>query len=128
MTTKKPGAFRGRPRKPTSQLKVYRDKLYPSRVGDRSREPQPKGKPKKPPKLVGKWGNYCWAKTVPSLIATRVVTEQDEPALIAMCLAFERWMEFKEAKDYRVWRELSAQFGLTPAERTRVQTVSRTCI
>jgi phage terminase small subunit len=117
-------------RKPTAALKLHSD-LRACHHGDRSREPQPTGKPVKPPTLTGAAGAH-WNAVVPSLIETGVATAQDTPALTRLC---EFWGEYERTRDsepkdrkrllmmvtaHRQWIDLASRFGLTPSDRARI--------
>jgi phage terminase small subunit len=120
-----------RPRKPTAELKLHTGKVYASRHGDRSREPQPTGKPIKPAGISKDAADH-WDAVVPSLAETGVATAQDTPALVAMCEfrgEYER-AKRRKAKDrtrllmmvaaHKEWINLAARFGLTPSDRARI--------
>jgi phage terminase small subunit len=117
-------------RRPTADLKLHDGKVYASQYGDRSREPQPTGKPTCPRGLSPSAKSH-WAVVVPSLIETGVATLQDQPALQRMC---EFWGEYEAAKKgqsdrkrlmmmiaaHRQWVDLASRFGLTPSDRARI--------
>lgn len=117
-------------RKPTAELKLHGE-YYASRHGDRSREPQPTGMPKKPGTLKGEASKH-WDVVVPSLVETGVATAQDAPALKRLC---EFWGEYEAAKHrtpkdrvrlmmmvaaHKQWIDLASRFGLTPSDRARI--------
>lgn len=117
-------------RKPTAELKLHGE-YEPSRHGDRSREPQPTGKPVKPKTMKGEASRH-WDSIVPSLVETGVATAQDTPALIRLC---EFWAEYEAAKEqgtkdrirlmmmvaaHKQWIDLASRFGLTPSDRARI--------
>lgn len=120
-----------RPRKPTAELKLHAGKVYASRHGDRSSEPQPTGRPVKPRAMTGAAAAH-WAAVVPSLCDTGVATAQDTPALTRLC---EFWAEYEAAKGMEIkdrkrllmmvaahkeWINLASRFGLTPSDRARI--------
>ena len=121
----------GQRRKPTAELKLIHGKLYATRHGDRTHEPQPQGKPVMPAKFSND-ARAHWAAVVPSLIDTGVATAQDAPALIAMC---EFRAEYEKAKrrkkqdrirlmmmvsSHKEWVNLASRFGLTPSDRAKI--------
>lgn len=118
-------------RKPTAELKLHGGKVYASRHGDRSREPQPSGRPMRPEGMSAD-ATAHWELVVPSLVETGVATAQDTPALAAMCefrAEYER-AKRRQAKDrsrllmmvaaHKEWINLASRFGLTPSDRARI--------
>lgn len=117
-------------RKPTAELKLH-GVYQRSRHGDRSLEPQPKGVPRKPAGM-SKDASDHWKAVVPSLIDTGVATEQDAPALAAMCEFRGEYERAKRRKQHdrtrllmmvaahKEWINLASRFGLTPSDRARI--------
>jgi phage terminase small subunit len=120
---------RGRPRKPTSQ-----HKLEGTFRADRheKNEPRPSGEPYK----IGELGVHAlvlWDRVVPELVRMKVATAIDSPELFAMC---EWWGEYRDlqtnkemdpynracamAASYKQFRSIAARFGLTPADRAKL--------
>lgn len=116
-------------------------------------EPQPDaGPPEKPPWLTAH-ASEAWDQLVPILQRMRVLTEADGHALALLCATWSRWRECEEfvaehgevypIKDRdgktkelrrfpqavagdthgRALNRYLAEFGLSPASRTRIQTV-----
>lgn len=127
----------GRPRKPTESLERgggYRE----DRHGDRKNQPQFEGEPEQPADLSDD-AKAHWEAVVPDLVAGGVAKAIDTSALAAMC---ESWAEYSKAKRLAVydlqemrqrqmlmsgalklWRDLAARFGLTPADRAKLEVV-----
>ena len=120
-------------RKPTAVLKLQGD-YYPSRHGDRSREPQPSGEPQMPAWLPERAQEF-WRRHVPHLVRIGVATSVDEEALARMCvwhdeshklLALdeherdEKWIYRFQAADKNL-RDYLGKFGMTPVDRTKIE-------
>lgn len=125
----------GRPRKPTQQLKddgTYRE----DRHGGRRRAPRTTGEPARPAGLSAA-ARALWAELVPALVASGVAGAIDAPALEAMCEAFAEYRAARKIRArslaekrqrqmlvngaLREWRALAARFGLTPADRAKLE-------
>lgn len=80
-----------------------------------------------------------WDLVVPELVRTGVAKAPDAPALAAMC---EQWAEYENARAIEIeahdirgmrlrqmlmngalrsWRDLAARFGMTPADRAKIE-------
>jgi P27 family predicted phage terminase small subunit len=125
----------GRPRKPTE--KHDRDgSLRQDRHGGRKNQPKADGVPTPPDSLTVE-AKAHWNQVVPALVESGVAKAIDAPALAAMC---ESWADLQAArrlKGYdlqekrqrqmlinaalRAWRDLAARFGLTPADRAKLE-------
>ena len=146
MSIRAPGA--GRPRKPTA-LHIVQGTARPHRHGDRGKEPQFDGAIERP-EWLSPMAVEFWGEMSPRLIAAKVLTAGDVPAFAALCESWATWRQMNEAikkagpvhleKDdegrlvgstvsalfkvrSKAWEELNkglSQFGLTPADRSRV--------
>lgn len=125
----------GRPRKTLDQH--ARDGTTDSsRHASRLREPKFDGQPEKPPRM-SKEASQHWDEIVPQLVSHGVAKKSDQSALIAMC---EAWSEYRAALRRRPknteqrklrrieiksflddWRQLASRFGLTPADRAKLE-------
>lgn len=112
------------PRKPTSL------KLLTGNPGKRAlpkHEPQPAVGAERPPWL-GAGARAAWDALAPRLTRLRVLTELDAEALGVLCLLL---VEFRNrARNGQLSSKLAAEvraylgkFGMTPADRSRVQAV-----
>lgn len=136
----------GRPRKPTAKHKLE-GTFRPDRHN--ADEPAAAGSPE-PCGLVGDDAREMWAKLVPILEVMGVLTLADGPALTVYCNAFGRmrnadrhmaefgWSQTNDRTGIRskspevfiqkeaaeVMHKVGAAFGLTPADRTRIQVES----
>jgi P27 family predicted phage terminase small subunit len=125
----------GRPRKTQEQLEQTGN-FRADRHAGRTRAPKFSGAPARPAGLSVD-ARKLWDLVVPELIAQRVATALDAPALEAMVTA---WGEYKAAQRIKAhdlddkrkrqmlanaalksWRDLAAAFGLTPADRAKLE-------
>lgn len=121
----------GRPRTPTSQLKLH-GSLRSDRHGDRAGEPQYGGIPVPAVQLSGAAAEH-WEFVVPKLIETGVAKDIDGPALTMLCQFWAKAQSYLAAGDgeYRIdqsavmaakqWRDLASRFGLTAVDRAHIQ-------
>ncbi len=109
-----------RPRKPTNILSLSGAfKKNPQRAKERANEPEPTGKIGAVPKHLTDDERRAWR----DLVATApegVLCKFDRLALeaAAKCLAEMRAGSFDHLKEWRQW---CSRFGMTPADRSRVQ-------
>ncbi len=125
----------GRPRKTTEELESTGN-FRADRHGGRTRAPKFDGEPAMPSGLSAD-AKKLWELVVPPLIAKRVATAVDAPALEAMCTAWGEYQSARRIKAYDLddkrkrqmlmnaalknWRDLAATFGLTPADRAKLE-------
>lgn len=124
---------KGRPRKPTDIIKLEEGKYYPCQHQDRDGEPIAKGLPVKP-KGLPKLASENWDFIVPHLVGMGVAKEADTEALEEMCrlhalkARFHKEI-FHKGKDgsfnkylnaSKQWLQLASRFGMTPADRARI--------
>ena len=121
---------------PTATLKL-RGSRRATRDG-RKREPQPDPRaPACPTYLDGK-AKRVWAQLMKDMHGMRVLTRADRNALARYCSVYAEWVEVTKVvrsgdctPGERSWMlkgadtlgRLEQQFGLTPASRTRLQTI-----
>lgn len=123
--------MRGRPRKPTAEHE--RDgTLREDRHGGRRREPAFGGEPARP-KGMGKDAAELWDVIVPHLVGRGVAKATDAAALELLCFWWGKWRILSRKKrddlqhDSRLamaskqWNAIAAKFGLTPADRARLE-------
>lgn len=125
----------GRHRKPTTQH-LLEGTLHTTRHAGRIHEPKFNDKPIRP-KGMSREAQTLWDAIVPPLAEKGIAVAVDSPALEAMC---EAWAEYKVAKGLRTktledkarqgrminnarraWVEIASRFGLTPADRARLE-------
>ena len=106
-----------------------------SKHGGRRREPAFCGTPKKPKRMPKEAGEF-WDQIVPSLENKGVAKAIDAAALELMCIWWARLKKLQRMKkdnyqtDCRLamaskqWQSLAAKFGLTPADRARLEVQS----
>src|SRR5574340_148131 len=117
--------MRGRKRTPTATIKLKEGKVY-GRWGKRDSEPQPEvGVPDCPIELDG-LAKKTWDRLCPLLAAVGCLTKQDGEALAIGCKMFAIAMdpdtpETTRFNALREWRQVAAMFGLSPADRARIQ-------
>ena len=128
----------GRPRKPTSHLKLHGN-YRADRHGDRADEPQPKGAPEMPSHLKGD-ARLLWCKVVPQLVGAGMAKSIDAYSLASMCEWYRQYRKTLRAIDriganhkdhYKLliqlnmasnnFDRLAAKFGMTPVDRTRLK-------
>jgi P27 family predicted phage terminase small subunit len=127
----------GRPRKPTQSLERS-GQFREDRHGGRKQGPKFAGEPALPTGLSADAKKH-WELVVPALVASGVATAVDGPALEAMCALWgelqaarrikipawdmqgKRQRQMMIASALREWRNLAARFGLTPADRARIE-------
>ncbi len=141
----KGGVVRGRTPLPDA-LKEARGTLKKSRVNQsQARFDVPKTTPK-PPATLNLYGKRLWKEMLPKLVETGLYTEGDHQALELLCMAYgdliQARKDLKESGTIvitdkgtvyqhpnvgianQAWNRVKlmlGQFGLTPAERTRVK-------
>lgn len=125
----------GRPRKPTAALERTGN-LRADRHGQRKNEPQFDGTPTRPAGLSADARKH-WDAIVPRLTTAGVAKAIDAPALTAMCDAWSEYCSARRIKTYdlherrqrqmlingalKAWRDLAARFGMTPADRAKLE-------
>jgi phage terminase small subunit len=125
---------RGRPRKPTS-LHIVEETLDPSKHADRAFEPLADGTPRCPRDLKGEARKF-WERVVPQLVRMGVAKAADRESLVVLANLWACWVQAATmaeiaATDPKVrsamlgysaeWSRLAARFGLTPADRSKIQ-------
>jgi len=104
-----------------------------------------------PPKHLGKLASECWIHMVRMLSEAQVITELDLHGLELYCAAYQNWRHGQQKvielgsivkspksgypvqspyfaianKAHEQMVKISAEFGLTPSSRSRVQTVKK---
>ena len=104
-----------------------------------------------PPKHLGKLASECWIHMVKMLSEAQVITELDLHGLELYCAAYQNWRDGQQKvielgsivkspksgypvqspyfaianKAHEQMVKISAEFGLTPSSRSRVQTVTK---
>src|SRR3990172_4432508 len=122
--------MKGRKRTPTATIKLKEGKVYGSKWGNRDAEPQPEvGAPDCPLKLTGV-AKQTWDQLVPLLTAVGCLTKQDGAQLALACQMYgvatdPTVAETTRFNAIREWRQLSGLFGLSPADRARIQVQTR---
>lgn len=127
---------RGPHKKPTA-LKVLEGTLCPTRDKGRAKEPRPGGCPE-PPAHLDAVAREHWDRVVPELVELRVARGVDEHALVLLCQAWSDLARLRGHLDpegkldlklqYAInaarksWTDLAGRFGLTPADRTKIET------
>ena len=111
----------GRPKKPTRILQLERGKVYASRHGDRSGEPQATGEPQPPANLAGVALAH-WREIVPQLVAMGVAKKIDATILGLLCEQFAIIRDTKNSLSQRSsavdrYLKIGGKFGLTPSDR-----------
>jgi len=138
---------RGRPRTPT-KLKLLRGN--PGKRAINKREPKPPAKVPKCPAWLDAMAKREWKRVVPVLAKLEMLTEIDRGALAAYCDAYSRWQQAaRELREtgttyigdrglvrrhplvsvvhdaFGEMKAMGAEFGLTPAVRSRLQVVEQ---
>ena len=129
----------GRPRKPTSTLKLH-GTMDSRQAKQRRSEPQAAGMPTKPDGMP-KEASEFWDKYVPELVRMGVAKANDAPALQSMCQWWAEYMKHQRSRPaskhvyrrinmmanaHKQWRDLASRFGMTPVDRTHIQVDDRT--
>ena len=134
-------------------LHEVRGTFRPDRHGNNGHEPKPKLATTAMPRWAGLKGEAekCWKRLAPQLIETRVLTEDDITALVALCRRWAEWDRLRQAVERdgeTYWAEGThgggaqlkpnpavnmrdnafkdvmralTEFGLTPSSRARVR-------
>ena len=143
---------RGPPPTPTTILKLRGS----WRANLNRDEPEPEPGPPEKPSWLDSYASGAWDELVPLLERMRVLTEADGKALTLLCTTWSRWRQCEEfvaehgevypikdkegkTKELRRFPQAVAadtlgravnrylgEFGLSPATRTRIQTVQET--
>lgn len=83
-----------------------------------------------PPDWLKFEGKREWYRLVPALVNTRVITHHELSALAHLCYMHWKLVETAEAREMpsaallAQYRSLIAEFGLTPASRTKIKVLS----
>lgn len=118
--------MKGRKRTPTATIKLKEGKVYGTKWGNRDLEPQPEaGVPDCPIELTGV-AKQAWDRLCPLLSSVGCLTKQDGYTLALACQMYAvavdpETPETTRANAIREWRQLSGLFGLSPADRARIQ-------
>ena len=121
-----------RPRTPTAKLKLH-GTYNVTRHRGRKDEPQPEGKPVRPDDMPED-AQHHWDTVVSRLVKLGIATDNDSEALHEMCLWWaimrelhredgnrnERW-QYRLANATKVWRDYASRFGMTPADRAKLE-------
>lgn len=120
--------LRGPAAKPTA-LKIIQGTARPDRVYED--EPKPKLSSTRPPTWLNAEQRKIWKDKAPGLIEQGVLTVWDREALGRYCVLFAQFVYLSKMSGRDVLSELrqlnvqisklEAEFGLTPASRTRIK-------
>ncbi len=133
------------PRPTPTRLAAVRG--FPGKRRPNDQEPEPPSSPTVPvcPEWIGDYGRALWAQQAPISHQIGTLTDADVPAFTAWCEAWDTYRRAVEALRESLthvthtngetarpeatlrkqaladWTRLAAEFGLTPASRTRIK-------
>ena len=112
--------MRGRKRKPTA---IHLLNGNPGKRALPDAEPHPVG-PVVMPEWLSPDARQVWDELAPGLLASRVLTAADVPALAMVCDLDSRYRKapaFMTAAEKGLLKSLWSEFGMTPSSRSRVR-------